>query len=192
MPHAIASTLKIALAQLNPDCRRSRRQRRQAAQGSRRGRRTQGADLVVYPELFITGYPPEDLVRKPAFAAAARRAVEALAAETADGGPGVIVGTVWPEDGKLYNAAALLDAGTRRRACASRSTCPTTACSTRSACSTRARCRGRSASAACASACRSARTSGRTRCASACRRRARRCSSRPTARRSTGPSPTSA
>ena len=54
-----------------------------------------GADLVVFPELFITGYPPEDLVRKPAFAAAARAAVEALAAETGDGGPGVIVGTIW-------------------------------------------------------------------------------------------------
>src|SRR5262249_57628446 len=68
-------------------------------------------DLVVYPELFITGYPPEDLVRKPAFAAAARAAVEALAPETGDGGPGVIVGTVWAEDGKLYNSIALLDGG---------------------------------------------------------------------------------
>ena len=37
--------------------------------------------------------------------------VEALAAETADGGPGVIVGTIWAEDGKLYNSIALLDGG---------------------------------------------------------------------------------
>ena len=45
-----------------------------------------GADLVAFPELATTGYPPEDLVRKPAFAAAARNLVEALAAETGDGG----------------------------------------------------------------------------------------------------------
>ncbi len=43
----------------------------------------QGADLVVFPELFIAGYPPEDLVLKPAFQAACRAAVEALARETA-------------------------------------------------------------------------------------------------------------
>ena len=70
-----------------------------------------GADLIVFPELFVTGYPPEDLARKPAFAAAARAMTEALAAETSDGGPGIIVGTIWPEDGQLYNAAALLDDG---------------------------------------------------------------------------------
>ena len=70
-----------------------------------------GADLVLFPELFIAGYPPEDLVQKPAFQAACRSAIEALARETADGGPAMLVGTPWVEDGKLYNACALLDGG---------------------------------------------------------------------------------
>src|SRR5262245_24687862 len=103
-------TLKIALAQLNPvlgDLEGNAAKLLKARQDAAR----QGADLVVFPELFITGYPPEDLVRKPAFARAARARVEALASLTGDGGPGVLVGSIWPENGKLYNAAALLDRG---------------------------------------------------------------------------------
>jgi NAD+ synthase len=110
MSKPITDTLRIALAQVNPvvgdltgNAAKLRSVRAAAA--------AQGADLVAFPELFITGYPPEDLVRKPAFAEAARACVEGLAAETADGGPGVLLGSVWPEDGKLYNAAALLDRG---------------------------------------------------------------------------------
>jgi NAD+ synthase len=71
----------------------------------------QGADLVVFPELFIAGYPPEDLVLKPAFQAACRSAIEALARETATPGPALLVGSPWLDGGKLYNAVALLDGG---------------------------------------------------------------------------------
>jgi len=67
-------------------------------------------DLIVYPELVISGYPPEDLVTKPVFAEDCRKAVEAMAAETVNG-PALLVGTPWPEGGKRYNAAVLLDGG---------------------------------------------------------------------------------
>ena len=70
-----------------------------------------GADLLVTPELSIVGYPPEDLVLKPALVAAAREQVERLAAATADGGPALLVGAPWAEDGKLFNAMLLLDGG---------------------------------------------------------------------------------
>jgi len=101
--------LKIALAQLNPvlgdiggNVEKLKRVHREAG--------SKGADLVLYPELFITGYPPEDLVRKPAFAAASRAAVEGLASELADG-PAAIVGCVWPEGGNVYNAVAVIEEG---------------------------------------------------------------------------------
>jgi NAD+ synthase len=71
----------------------------------------QGADLVVFPELFIAGYPPEDLVLKPAFQAACRATIEALARETTSGGPALLVGTPWVDAGKLHNAVALLEGG---------------------------------------------------------------------------------
>ncbi len=70
-----------------------------------------GADIVLAPELYISGYPPEDLVLKPAFQEACRTAVETLARETADGGPAVLVGLPWVEQGALFNAVALLAGG---------------------------------------------------------------------------------
>lgn len=69
------------------------------------------ADVLVLPELFICGYPPEDIVLKPAFQMRCRAAIEELARETADGGPAILIGTPWVEDRKLYNAVAFLDGG---------------------------------------------------------------------------------
>lgn len=71
----------------------------------------QGADLLVLSELFISGYPPEDLVLKPAFQDACRKAVEDLALLTAGDKPAILVGTPWVEEGKLHNSVCLLDDG---------------------------------------------------------------------------------
>src|SRR5947207_7163208 len=103
-------TFKITLAQLNPTVGDVTGNAAKA-RAARDRAKADGADLVVLPELFICGYPPEDLVLKPAFQAACRAAVEELARETAGGGPAVLIGTPWVEDGKLYNACALLDDG---------------------------------------------------------------------------------
>ncbi len=78
---------------------------------ARAAARKQGADLVMFSELYIAGYPPEDLVLKPAFQESCRHAIEELARETADGGPAILIGVPWAEDGKLFNACALLADG---------------------------------------------------------------------------------
>ena len=114
MSHQTAKTLKIALAQYDPtvgDIAGNVAKMRQARGTAQR----LGADLVVMSELFLVGYPPEDLVLKPAFTDACRSAAEAFAKETVDGGPAILFGTVWPEhdDGerKVYNSVVLADAG---------------------------------------------------------------------------------
>jgi NAD+ synthase len=103
------SSLKIALAQVNPimgDLAGNEQKLRDA----RATAAAEGADLIVFPELFLTGYPPEDLVLKPAFHVAARARLEALAGSLGPG-PAVLVGTIWPDQGAIYNAVALLDEG---------------------------------------------------------------------------------
>ncbi len=106
MPDAIV----IALAQANPtvgdvagNAARIRAARAQAA--------GQGAALVVFPELMVSGYPPEDLVLKGAFLDHVELAVAGLAAETADGGPGLLIGAPWRGHGKVHNSVLLLDGG---------------------------------------------------------------------------------
>src|SRR6478735_7405283 len=106
----IKDTLRIAVAQLNPtvgDIAGNLAKAREARADAAR----QGADLLLLTELFISGYPPEDLVLKPAFLKACLKAIEDLAADTADGGPGLIVG--FPRQGETgrHNSVAVLDGG---------------------------------------------------------------------------------
>ncbi|WP_349369011.1 NAD+ synthase [Salinarimonas sp.] len=104
------TSFRIALAQLNPtvgdvdgNLDLARKARAEAA--------AQGADVIAFTELFLAGYPAEDLVLKPAFQDACRAALERLARETADGGPAVLMGLPFVEMGTLYNSYALLDEG---------------------------------------------------------------------------------
>src|SRR5262245_60644023 len=64
-------------------------------------------DILVCSELALIGYPPEDLVLRPAVIHATRRAIETLAAETVSG-PAVLATTPWADGGAVYNAVALL------------------------------------------------------------------------------------
>jgi NAD+ synthase len=68
-------------------------------------------DIVMFPELQLVGYPPEDLVLKPEFVRRAMEASERITDATADGGPAVLFGSVHAEEGKLYNAYLLAAEG---------------------------------------------------------------------------------
>ena len=107
---AIPDVLRIAVAQLNPtvgdiagNLAKAREARAEAAR--------HGADLVLYTELFIAGYPPEDLVVRPAFLAACEKAALALAGDTADGGPGIILGTPLKRPSGVHNSVIVADKG---------------------------------------------------------------------------------
>ncbi|MCL4509139.1 MAG: NAD+ synthase, partial [Chloroflexi bacterium] len=99
--------VRIAVAQINTtvgdiegNCESVRRYARRA--------REEGAEVVVFPELAVSGYPPEDLLFKPSFARACERSLVSLAHDLGD--LWAIVGTVELAD-DLYNAAAVLGSG---------------------------------------------------------------------------------
>jgi NAD+ synthase len=72
----------------------------------------QGASLVIFPELAIIGYPPEDLLYTPKLIRDAAHAINDLAQLTTQHAPAILVGSLHEQDGELYNAAFLLDNGT--------------------------------------------------------------------------------
>ncbi|EJW21911.1 hypothetical protein IMCC14465_03050 [alpha proteobacterium IMCC14465] len=102
--------ISITLAQLNPkvgdvsgNADLLRAARAEAAEA--------GSDFVVAGELFLCGYPPEDLVMKRAFVDYIKATADDLVAETADGGPAYIFGLPYEEDGALYNSVMVAENG---------------------------------------------------------------------------------
>ena len=106
----VAGVFKLVLSQLNPKVG-AIRENADLVRRARGVAADRGAHLVVTGELVISGYPPEDLVCRPAFLDSVEQAVRDLAAETEEGGPALLVGTPWRIEGRLYNAALLLDQG---------------------------------------------------------------------------------
>ncbi|MGC2856279.1 NAD+ synthase [Novispirillum sp. DQ9] len=106
----MAEPFVLSLAQLNPvvgdvdgNLAKVRAARAHAAAA--------GAQVVVTPELVLSGYPPEDLVYRQSFLTRCEDAARALAADTADGGPAVVLGTPWRIDGHTHNACLVLAEG---------------------------------------------------------------------------------
>jgi len=106
----MTQSLRIALAQIN-QAMGDLKGNADAMLAWRETARAAGADLIVYPELQLVGYPPEDLVLKPALAARAEIELRRLAEATADGGPAMLVGTVIANADVLFNCVALLEDG---------------------------------------------------------------------------------
>ncbi|HKL68475.1 NAD+ synthase [Salibaculum sp.] len=105
----MADRFRLTMAQLNPTVGDIAGNAAKARAAWDRGRAA-GADMVMLPEMFITGYQPQDLVMKPAFVRRAVEAVEALAAECADG-PILGIGGPMPETTKLHNTYFILKDG---------------------------------------------------------------------------------
>ncbi len=100
--------MRIAIAQINPTVGALEENRRKIASftGLARGKR---AEVVIFPELALTGYPPEDLLLKKSFVADNLKALRALAPHSKK--IDIIAGFVDARDGALYNAAAFLRQG---------------------------------------------------------------------------------
>ena len=106
----MSDKLVLALAQINPTMGDVAGNRDKLLSARTEAKRL-GCDLVIPGELALSGYPPEDLVLKPAFLDALAAAVDEIVRATSDGGPAILITTPWRIDGKTYNAALLADGG---------------------------------------------------------------------------------
>ena len=101
--------LKIALAQINFRVGDINANVNRITEAAVLARDELGADLILFPELIVTGYPAEDLLFRPDFITAANNAVYQLAGQVND--IALVVGFPEQDDGKLYNSAAMLHHG---------------------------------------------------------------------------------
>ncbi|MEE8295457.1 MAG: nitrilase-related carbon-nitrogen hydrolase, partial [Sphingomonadales bacterium] len=106
----MSRSLKIALAQINTIVGDFSGNREKVVENLSRAAE-RGADLVVFPELVVTSYPPEDLMLKPAFLAEAYETLDQIAATTKPGGPAALVGCPTMVDDELFNALFLIGDG---------------------------------------------------------------------------------
>jgi NAD+ synthase len=105
----MAATFRLTLAQLNPTVG-ALEANAGKAHAAWEAARAAGADMVALPEMFLTGYQPQDLVLKSAFAQDALTHLQALAARCADG-PALGIGAPYAQAGRLYNAWFVLERG---------------------------------------------------------------------------------
>jgi NAD+ synthase len=105
----MSTSFTLALAQLNPIVGDVSGNADKAYKAWEKAA-SEGADLIMLPEMFLSGYPIEDLALRPAFVAACHEACISLAQRSANG-PAMLIGLPWAEHDKIHNAYALLDEG---------------------------------------------------------------------------------
>lgn len=103
------STLKIAMAQINPLVGDIDGNAARIAETARRAEAELGADIVVFPELTLTGYPPEDLLLRPSCDTRVGRAIEQLCRQSF--GVALVVGYPRIRNGRLFNMAGVISEG---------------------------------------------------------------------------------
>jgi NAD+ synthase len=105
-----SNSFRLALAQINPTVG-DIKGNTVLIRAARATAAADGAALVAFPELVLVGYPPEDLVLRPSLLAAIESALDSLKADTADGGPALLVTAPMRADGVVHNAVYLLADG---------------------------------------------------------------------------------
>ena len=106
----MTNPVPIALAQLNAhlgniDANISR------LAGARANAAANGAEIIVTPEMYLSGYPCDDLVLRDDFMNDVAIGIDKLAALTSDGGPAIAVGAPTKDSGRIYNSVFVLDNG---------------------------------------------------------------------------------